>query len=90
MTHYLEQRKFRVKNPEGKVYEVYSFETYDGYSCLSLNLRLIGNIDDNGKFQRIDVGAYDGDDAEETVSQYFLAESAYEALEANDYTVIQE
>lgn len=90
MTHYLEQRKFRVKNPEGKIYEVYSFETYDGYAWLTLNLRLIGHMDDNGKFQEIDVGTDDGDDAEETVSQYFLVEGAYEALEANDYTVIQE
>lgn len=88
MTHYLESNKFYVKNEEGKVYEVRSYQTWSETKYLSLNLYLIGYFDENG-FHSVSPD-YDGDDASETVNQYFFSEGMHEALECNDYEILDE
>lgn len=85
MTHYIDGPI--VKNEENdKIYKVTSYEAYDLSSSIQLNLNLICGLL-NGNW--VSAEKFDDDAQEELVIQYFLSEGAREALEANDYTIIE-
>ena len=95
MRHYLEGKKFYVINGENLVYKVGEFETYGNTDYILWELELVAGLDYvNVDYSDIQdwVGAdnFVEDVQYEYVSQYFLAEGAKEALEANGYTVLEE
>lgn len=95
MKHYLEGKKFYVINGENLVYKVGEFETYGNTDYILWELELVAGIDyvdvDYSDIQDwVAADNFVEDVQYEYVSQYFLAEGAKEALEANGYTVLEE
>lgn len=95
MRHYLEGKKFYVINGENLVYKVGEFETYGNTDYILWELELVAGIDyvdvDYSDIQDwVPADNYVDDVQYEYVTQYFLAEGAKEALEANGYTVLEE
>lgn len=91
---YLEGKKFYVKNEEKFIYEVKSFEAYDGYNTLHFNLELVAgwdyiNPDMNDIQGYVPADRFVEDLQSETVIQYFMEESLKECMEANDYEVLE-
>lgn len=91
---YLEGKKFYVKNEENFIYEVKSFEAYDGYNTLHFNLELVAgwdyiNPDMNDIQGYVPADRFVEDLQSETVIQYFMEESLKECMEANDYEVLE-
>lgn len=95
MKHYLEGKKFYVINGENLVYKVGEFETYGNTDYILWELELVAGLDyvnvDYSDIQDwVAADNFVEDVQYEYVSQYFLAEGAKEALEANGYTVLEE
>lgn len=93
MKKYLENYKFYVQDDDKKIYEVGSFEVYDGYKSIHLNLELVAgwdyvNPDYNDIQGYVPADRFIDDVQCETVIQYFLEESATEALESDGYYII--
>lgn len=87
MRHYFNTNKRYVLSEDDRVYEVYSYETYDDSTFISVNLRLIGSREGVQWF----MAKYMSEEIqEESVSQYFMVESMNEALESNGYKTILE
>lgn len=93
--HYLESHKFYVENEEDKlIYKVGSYETYADCNYLRINLELVAgwdyvNPDENDIQGWCPADKFVEDVQTETVIQYFLQEGMKEALEANDYKVLE-
>jgi len=96
MKHYLESNKFYVENKDAKlVYKVAEFETYGNTNYIMVELELVAgwdyvNPDYNDVQGWVSADRFVEDVQFEYVSQYFLEEGMKEALEANDYTVLEE
>ena len=96
MKHYLESNKFYVMNEAEKlVYKVSEYETFYDCSYLQINLELVAgwdyvNPDYNDVQGWCPADRFVEDVQFEMVSQYFLQEGMKEALEANDYTILEE
>ena len=96
MRHYLESNKFYVINEDAKlVYMVSEYETYSGVTYLGINLELVAgwdyvNPDYNDVQGWCPADRFVEDVQFESITQYFLKESMEEALEANDYTILEE
>lgn len=95
MKHYLENNKFYVKNPDGKlVYMVNKYKTFYGCNYLEINLELVAgwdyvNPDENDVQGWCPAGNFVEDVQFETINQYFFKEGMEEALEENGYTVLE-
>ena len=95
MKHYLEDKKFYVVNGENLVYKVGEFETFGNTDYILVELELVAGWDYvNPDYNDIQgwVGAdrFVEDVQFDYVSQYFLVEGMKEALQENDYTVLEE
>ena len=96
MKHYLESNKFYVENEDAKlVYMVKEYETFYGSTALQINLELVAgwdyvNPDYNDVQGWCPADRFVEDVQFEMVNQYFLKEGMEEALEANDYTILEE
>lgn len=96
MKKYLESHKFYVLNADEKlVYKVSEFEVYDNYEAIHIHLELVAgwdyvNPDENDVQGWCSADRFVDDVQTEIVSQYFFVEGMKEALEANDYTVLEE
>lgn len=94
MRHYLENHKFYVLNPDEKlVYKVGEFESYSGYEAIHIHLELVAgwdyvNPDENDVQGWCPADRFVEDVQTEIVAQYFLVEGMKEALEENDYTIL--
>ena len=95
MKHYLRNHKFYVMNEAEKlVYMVNEFETYDNYSAIQIHLELVAgwdyvNPDYNDVQGWCPADRFVEDVQMEIISQYFLSEGMKEALEANDYIILE-
>lgn len=85
MTFCVRQDLFALNSEGNKIYKVISFGAYEDSEVLYLNLQLL-YILKNGIWSAAD--SIPEDEKYETVTQFFLSESAEEALVADDYTVI--
>lgn len=96
MKHYLENYKFYVTNDDGKlVYMVKEYETYSNSSAIHIHLELVAgwdyvNPDYNDVQGWCPSDRFVEDVQHEFVSQYFLKEGMEEALEQNDYIILEE
>lgn len=96
MKHYLESHKFYVINEDKTlVYKVGEYETYGNASFITFTLELVAGVDyinpDENDIQGfVPADRFVEDIQYEYVNQYFLEEGTKEALEANDYTVLEE
>lgn len=86
MRVYLENKKVYVQNEDKLVYEVKSYEGYDGYDSLYFQLELVCGWKNNG-YQLAE--EFSEDVQTETVIQYFFKEGLEECLEANGYTILK-
>lgn len=94
MKHYLEGHKFYVINGENLVYKVGEFETYGNADFITFELELVAGIDyinpDENDIQGyVPAENFVEDVQYEYVNQLFLVEGAKEALEANEFTVLE-
>ena len=96
MKRYLENHKFYVMNEDAKlVYKVGEFNVYDNSTAIEIHLELVAgwdyvNPDYNDVQGWCPADRFVEDIQYEYVNQYFLEESMKEALEANDYTILEE
>ena len=95
MRHYLENHKFYVMDENAKlVYKVGEYETFSGCEAIHIHLELVAGWDyvnpDYSDMQGWCSAENFVDDIQsEIVTQYFLVEGMKEALEENDYTVLE-
>lgn len=92
MKKYLENKKFYVRDDDKKIYEVNAFEVYDGYDTIHLYLELVAgwdyvNPDYNDIQGYVPADRFIDEVQSETVIQYFLEESATDALESDGYYI---
>lgn len=95
MRHYLENNKFYVMNTENLVYKVGEYETYSGHEAIHIHLELVAgwdyiNPDYNDVQGWCPADRFVEDVQTEIIAQYFLVEGMKEALEENDYTILEE
>lgn len=96
MRHYLEKHKFYVLNAdENLVYKVGEFETYSGHDAIHIHLELVAgwdyvNPDENDVQGWCPADKFVDDVQAEIVAQYFLVEGMKEALQENDYTILED
>ena len=96
MKKYLENHKFYVMNADEKlVYKVSEFEVFDNYEAIQIHLELVAgwdyvNPDENDVQGWCSANRFVEDVQSEIVAQYFLVEGMKEALEANDYTILED
>ena len=79
---------------EKLVYKVSEFEVFDNYEAIQIHLELVAgwdyvNPDENDVQGWCSADKFVEDVQSEIVNQYFLAEGMKEALEANDYTILE-
>lgn len=86
MKVFLENKKIYVENEDKFVYEVKSYEGYDGYDSLHFQLELVCGWKHN-EWQPAE--EFSEDVQTETVIQYFFEESLKECLESNSYTILE-
>ncbi len=84
MKVYLKNKKVYVQNEDKLIYQIKSYEGCD--DALYFQLELVCGWKNN-EYQLAE--NFSEDVQTETVIQYFLEESALEALELNNYTIIQ-
>lgn len=95
MRNYLGHHKFYVENKENKlVYQVSEYNTHYDSSYIAINLELVAgwdyvNPDENDVQGWCPANRFVEDVQLEIIPQYFLEEGMKEALEANDYTVLE-
>lgn len=93
MKKYFDNKKFYVRNDDNMIYEIGTFEVYDGYNSIHLNLELVAgwdyvNPDYNDIQGYVPADRFIEDVQTDTVIQYFLEESATDALESDGYYII--
>lgn len=93
MKKFLENNALYVQNDDKLVYKVESFEAYDGWNSLHLNLVLVAGWDylrpDHSDVQGWCGANWFVEEVQtETVIQYFMEEGMKESLEANGYEVL--
>ena len=96
MKVYLENKKFYVVNETEKlVYMVSEYNVHHDCGYIAINLELVAgwdyvNPDENDVQGWCPADRFVEDVQMEIIPQYFLVEGMKEALEANDYTVLEE
>ena len=94
MKNYFGEKKIYVKNEEGFVYKVESFETYDGYDWFQLNLVLVCGQD----YVNPDVSDIQGWCPPERFAEhlhieqeicYFMKESVIDCLKSNGWEILE-
>lgn len=94
MKNYLERNKLYVKNEEDKlIYKISEYETFSDSSYILIHLELVAgwdyvNPDENDIQGWCSADRFVEDIQSETFPQYFIEESMKEAIEANDYVIL--
>lgn len=96
MKHYMEKNKLYVKNDtENLVYKIAEYETFQDSSYILIHLELVAgwdyvNPDENDIQGWCTAENFVEDVQFESFPQYFIDESMKEAIEANNYTIMEE
>ena len=93
-TNYIDS-KIYVRNNDNLIYVVESVTSYNnGCDYLQVNLKLVAGMDyispDENDVQSLcSANNFVEEVQEDSINQYFIKESMIEALENNDYTIVE-
>lgn len=93
-TNYIDS-KIYVRNNDNLIYVVESVTSYNnGCDYMQVNLKLVAGIDyinpdENDMQDWCSANNFVEEVQEDSINQYFIKESMVEALENNDYTIVE-
>ena len=86
MTYSVEKNIYVKNSSKTRIYKVQSFDAYEKTEILHLNLTLVCGLKMDDKWYP--ATSFPEDEQTDFVSQFFLTESAIEALESNDFFIV--
>lgn len=86
MTYSIEKNIYVEDSSKTRIYKVKSFDAYEKAETLYINLILVCGMKKDGKWYP--AVSFSEDEQTDFISQYFLTEGTTEALEANDFSII--
>lgn len=86
MTYSIEKNIYAKNSFGTRIYKIKSFDAYEKTEALQLNLTLVCGRKMDGKWYP--ATSFPEDEQTDFVSQFFLEEGAIEALESNDFFIV--